>query len=111
MLDFLRAVGDLRIEVLRITLGDPNVSDICEIGRVMVFRWVMDLGEVYELPRLLDRAIGVRWLPRNEKDSKKGDRGDLGDRIGGVGAGRGLTNLSGSSATSSSPGLKGGVIG
>ena len=68
------------------------------------------MGDETELVRLWERAIGDRWLGRKELDSEKGERGDLGERAGGHGAGRGSTNLSGSSATSSRPGLKGGVI-
>ena len=72
-----------------------------------------DLGEVKEFLRACDFEIGDRGLLK-ENDSNEGDLGDLGVRgvaMGGCGAGLGLMNRSGSSATISKPGLNGGVMG
>lgn len=111
VLDFRRTVEDFRTDCLREIIGDPRVSDICEIGRVMVFLWLVALGEAYELPRLLDRTIGERWVLRNEKESNMGERGVFGLFAGGQGAGLGLTNFSVSSTTSSRSGVNGGLKG
>lgn len=58
----------LRREPLRVTLGEPSVSDICDIGRVIELLWLDDFGEVCEFPRARDLATGERWL--RAKDSK-----------------------------------------
>jgi hypothetical protein len=91
-------------------LGEPRVSDVCELGRGVRFLRLEDLGEARELPLCRVRIPGERGLLK-EKDSRKGDLGDVGVlNRGGRGAGLGLTKRSGSSTTSSRLGLNGGVI-
>jgi hypothetical protein len=60
------------------------------------------------LPRVLV-VVGDCWLWYG-KEPKYGDMGEVGVLEGGCGAGLGLINLSGSSATSARHGLNGGVI-
>lgn len=68
------------------------------------------LGEVNETLRLCNLVVGERGLLK-EKASRELRIGDPGALTGGSGAGLGLENRSGSSATSSKPGLKGVAMG
>lgn len=108
--DLRRVTLDLWAGLLRAKPGEPKVSDVCELGRVVKFFKLEDFGEARELPLCRVLAPGERGLLK-ENDSKRGDLGDVGVLSrDGRGAGLGLTNRSGSSATSSRLGLKGGVI-
>jgi hypothetical protein len=89
-------------------LPEPSVSDICDEGRETDGA---ALGEAGDWPRPCTIEVaGNRGLWK-EKDPKYGDLGEVGVFSGGCGAGLGLTNLSGSSATSARLGLNdGGVV-
>ena len=106
--DFLRVPTGFRIECLRIKPGDERVSDVSEMERVIFCVWSC-CGSTCESFRAWDLAIEDRWLKDNE--AWDGDRGDFGDLFGGKGAGLGLTKRSGSSATSSRPGVNMGDTG
>ena len=111
--DLRRATGDFGMGLPRAELGEPSVSDVCELGRAAEVFKFEDFGEAREareFPLCRVLAPNERWLLK-ENDSKNGDLGDVGVLSrGGWGAGLGLTNRSGSSATSSRLGLKGGVM-
>lgn len=107
--DLRRATVELGIGLSRDKLGEPNVSDVWELGRGVRFLKFEDLGEAREFPLCRVRTPDERWVSK-ENDPRKGDLGDVGVLMrGGCGAGLGLTNRSGSSATSSRLGLNGGV--
>lgn len=48
--DLRRATGDFGMGLPRVELGEPSVSDVCELGRAAKLLRLEDFGEAREFP-------------------------------------------------------------